>query len=270
MMLSNLTFMIEISGASTEYEKKAHHKPLENVNFRLSNEKVVIIGPNGSGKTTLLRMLLGLTNIVSGSIEVFGKDVRDIRKETGLSTNLLEVYRIIGSNVRDTINIYAKLKGSDPDEAFDLVKKFDIESVLGQKIYNLSSGQQKLVGNILSLSFSPSTVLLDEPFDNVDQGRRMKLLEVIEEIKAEVVLNTHELDLLKRLKTWPLYFMIEGKLFGKFNTSQVWNLYLNRGEINGNLAVMDTSFGKYSITENMGQVHIASARNLNSAFEEVA
>ena len=52
----------------------------------------------------------------------------------------------------------------------------------------------------MSLSFSPSIILMDEPFDNVDQGRRLKLLDIIKKSSADIIINTHEFDLLNRLE----------------------------------------------------------------------
>ncbi len=92
---------------------------------------------------------------------------------------------------------------------------------------------------------------------------------MIRNIQSEIIINTHEFDLLNRLEGWALYFIIEGKLFGKFQVSQLKNLYINRGEVAGNICVLDTSFGKFSITENSGAVPIASDRNFNAVFEEV-
>lgn len=156
------------------------------------------------------------------------------------------------------------MKRSEPMEGFNLGETF------GSPLFALSSGQQKMVCNILALSFSPKIVLLDEPFDNIDQTGRLKLLQLITSMNAEIILNTHEFDLLNRLQDWEMYFIIEGKLFGKFKCAQLRNLYINRDEVPGSIAVMDTSFGKFSITENSGSVPIASARNLNSLFDEVA
>ncbi len=112
-------------------------------------------------------------------------------------------------------------------------------------------------------------VLLDEPFDNIDQGNRIGLLDILNNFKGGVLLNTHELDILNRLGGWSLYFMIEGKLIGKFYANQLKNLFLNKGELFGSLAVIDTSFGRFSITENSGQVSMANLRSLDSMFNEV-
>lgn len=262
--------MIEFANVSVKYDKRYGKNALENINLKMQHEKVVVVGPNGSGKTTLLKVILGLVQADSGIVSVNGTDVKAIKGEISVSTNLAEVYRIMGSTVGDLIRMYSELKGSDPAVAEEMIHGFGLEATLQKKIHQLSSGEQKMVGNIMSLSFSPSTILMDEPFDNVDQGRRLKLLDMINKSGVDIMINTHEFDLLNRLEDWGLYFIIEGKIFGKFQVSQLKNLYLNKGEIAGSISVIDTSFGKFSITENSGKVPIGSARNLNSMFDEVA
>ncbi len=262
--------MIEINSASVKYSKKQLRYALENVTLKVNNEKVVIIGPNGSGKTTIIKLLLGLAKISKGEAKVMGKNVLGVSNEVSLSTNLPETYRLVRGTVRDIVKIYADLRYGDPDEAIRTMEGFNLGETFGSPLFALSSGQQKMVCNILALSFSPKIVLLDEPFDNIDQTGRLKLLQLITSMNAEIILNTHEFDLLNRLQDWEMYFIIEGKLFGKFKCAQLRNLYINRDEVPGSIAVMDTSFGKFSITENSGSVPIASARNLNSLFDEVA
>ncbi|EQD29022.1 glycine betaine/L-proline ABC transporter, ATP-binding protein, partial [mine drainage metagenome] len=185
-------------------------------------------------------------------------------QELRVSTNLTEVYRLMRMTVRETIILYSEIKNSDDKEAFDHIESFELEDTLDKMLYELSTGQQKLIGNILAFSFSPQLILLDEPFENVDQMRRIKVANNIIASSSEILLNTHEFDILGKLNGWSLYFMIEGKLFGKFDANKVKNLYINRGVVQNNLSIIETSYGKFSITENEGEVSISGARNFNS------
>ena len=261
--------MIELENVTVKYSKNQLRNSLENVSFQADNEKIVFVGPNGSGKTTILKTILGLVQITGGVVKVYGKNVNEISNELSVSTNLPETYRLVGGTVRDIVNIYAELRGGKPEEALALIESFNLTETLSSKLFQLSSGQQKMVCNILALCFSPRIILLDEPFDNVDQAGRLKLLLLIEKSQAEMMINTHEFDLLNRLKDWSMYFIIEGRLFGKFLCSQLKDLYLNKGEVESNIAIVETSFGNFSITQGTGAVPIASARNLNSLFDEV-
>src|SRR5579883_2525559 len=240
------SFMLSVQDLVVTYNRHSDGPVLKNVNFQIaSEEKVVIVGPNGSGKSTLLKAILGLAPIESGSVKVFGTDVKEVRGDVRVSTNLAEVYRLAYVKAKDVVKIFAELKGGNPDSAF------------------------KMFGNILAVSFSPKLVLLDEPFDNVDEGRRRRFIEVLRQLPAEMVVITHEFNLLQRLSDWGLYFMIEGRLWGKFSASLLDRLYITRGEASGSLAVMETSLGRLSITLDHGDIAVRTATNLNALLEQV-
>lgn len=262
--------MLSAENLVVSYDGTGSRRTLDNVSLKLGNEKAVIVGPNGSGKTSLIKAFLGLAPVSSGSLEVMGKPPGKISGMTNVSTNLPDVYRIMRLAIGDLIRVYADLKGSSQSEAMDLIGTFQLEHVLGKYIHQLSSGEQKMVCNILSMSFRPDLILLDEPFDSVDQGRRLKLASLLNSMQCGVLLNTHEFEVIRRLTGWSMYFMIEGRLFGRFLASQLPNLYINRGIVEGHISRIETSFGDYSITENGGQVPIAGARNLASLLDEVS
>lgn len=261
--------MLQLNELTVNYGKRQSKPVLDRINMSLSSEKVVIVGPNGSGKTTLIKAILGLAPVANGSVKVFGREAINISGETRVSTNLSEVYRLMRLAVHDLIELYSEIKGSHSSGPMQMIHDFGLKGILEKKIYQLSSGEQKMLSNILALSYNPELVLLDEPFDNVDHARRLRLASMLNETRGEILLNTHEFDILSKLENWFLYFMIEGRLFGKFLVSQLKVLYLNRGDIPGNLSVIETSFGKFSITEGSGEVAISGARNLNSLLEEV-
>lgn len=243
---------------------------LRGVNLTLRDEKMIVVGANGSGKTTLLKAILGLAPITYGTVSVFGRDVRTILGATGLSTNLAEVYRLVSLPVRDLIDIFARLKRGDVNELVGRIHEFELDEVLDKKTYQLSTGQQKMVGNLLAASFGPKLVLLDEPFDNVDFTRRRRFVRLLQELPAEVLLNTHELELLKRFGGWKLGFMFDGRMYGPFQVSDLDRLYLSRGSAPGALAVLETSLGRFSITLDRGDTLVQSATSLNALVENLA
>lgn len=261
--------MLEMHNVNVRYGK-SRKQVLNDVSLSVNGEKIAIVGPNGSGKTTLLKAVAGLVDVNSGNIKVFGKDLSSIRNEVRLSANLPEVYRLMRMNTADTIQLYSELKGQDSKEIMGLIDDMDLSDTLGKMLYELSTGQQKMICNLISLYGSSKLILLDEPFESIDMRRRMKLTDLITNHGAEIVMNTHEFDILARLKGWGLYFIIEGRVFGKFQASEVKNLYINKGVVPNNIAVMDTAFGTFSISRNEGEISISAARNFNSLLNEVA
>jgi ABC-type multidrug transport system ATPase subunit len=262
--------MIELKNYTAGYVRDHGNQAVSDIDFVMGREKSIIVGPNGSGKTTLFRSILGMVRQNVGTAKVLGKEPNNIRGELKVSTNLPEVYRLISGSVRDIIEVYSELKDSTSDDVYQLLKDYGLSDILKKRIFNLSTGQQKMLCNLLAVSFHPDLVLLDEPFENLDQNRRSRYFNLLNTLDAAVLLNTHELEIVKRLADWYLYFMVQGKLYGKFKGSQIDDLYLNRGEVAGNISVWRTDFGTFSITLGEGSVKIFSIRNLNSIFDEVA
>ncbi|WMT44415.1 MAG: ATP-binding cassette domain-containing protein [Cuniculiplasma divulgatum] len=262
--------MIELKNYTAGYGRDHGNQAVSDIDFVMGREKSIIVGPNGSGKTTLFRSILGMVRQSVGTAKVLGTDPDNIRGKLKVSTNLPEVYRLISGSVRDIIEVYSELKDSKSDDVYQLLKDYGLSDILKKRIFNLSTGQQKMLCNLLAVSFHPDLVLLDEPFENLDQNRRSRYFNLLNTLDAAVLLNTHELEIVKRLADWYLYFMVQGKLYGKFKGSQIDDLYLNRGEVAGNISVWRTDFGTFSITLGEGSVKIFSIRNLNSIFDEVA
>jgi ABC-type multidrug transport system ATPase subunit len=238
--------------------------------LELGKEKIAIVGPNGSGKTALLKAALGLAPVSRGSVHVLGRDVRTVRSETGVGTNLEEVYRLMTVPVDGLITIWAGLTGRPDEEVRRWIDDFGLKEVLGRPIFRLSTGQTKLVGDLLALSFSPRLLLLDEPFDNVDFGRRRQYIGLLARSPAAVVMNTHELELLHSFPDWALYFMFEGQLIGRFRAADIDRLYLSRGRGSDALASFRTSIGEIAVTLDHGDVPLKGASNLSYLLDRIA
>lgn len=262
--------MLEVQKLIVSYDKKDGEGPvLKGVDLRLDGDKAVIVGPNGSGKSTLFRAILGLVPIQSGNVKLFGKDIKATWNELRVSTNIIDVYRLANIPGKDLVKLFADLKEGDAEEVFSLFEEFDLAKSLTKKIHEMSTGQQKMFGNLMALGFRSELILLDEPFDNVDEGRRRKVLEILRSISSEMIIITHEFNLLKNLPDWGLYIMLEGKLWGRFSTSQLDRLYISKGEIQGALQVMETSIGKLSILLDSGELAIKSVSSANALLEQI-
>jgi ABC-type multidrug transport system ATPase subunit len=238
--------------------------------LELGHEKIAIVGPNGSGKTALLKAALGLAPVTGGVVRVLGRDVRTVRGVTGVGTNLEEVYRLMTVSVDGLITIWAGLTGQSDEEVRRWIDYFDLRGVLKRPLFRLSTGQAKLVGNLLALAFSPRLLLLDEPFDNVDFGRRRKYIDLLSQSPASVVMNTHELELLHSFPEWGLYFMFEGQLIGRFRAADIDRLYLSRKPQADALASFRTSIGDVAVTLDHGDVPLKGASNLSYLLDRIA
>ncbi|MCL4345645.1 MAG: ATP-binding cassette domain-containing protein [Candidatus Thermoplasmatota archaeon] len=259
--------MIEVNHLSCGYFHSGNIPAIRNLDFSLNGRKAVIVGPNGSGKTSLLKACLGLMEIYEGDVRINGIDVRKIRNMKGVSTNLIDVYKLLNLDIGELAGLYSAITGSRRSKFIESLNEFSVDDTLHKKIYSLSTGQAKLVCDAMAFSSSPETILLDEPFESIDQGRKKILLNKIDSFRGEILMNTHEFNIVRSLKGWDLYFLIDGFIYGRFNTADINNLYFTEGVHEDALSVIRMRYGTFSITSGRGDLRMSEVHSFDSLIE---
>jgi len=157
-----------------------------------------LLGPNGAGKTTLIKVLLGLVRGHSGKAELFGKRVGDpaSRRRVGY---LPEAHRMPGYLTgRQVIELFGAMNGADKSivkqRTPHLLSEVGLTEFADKKVRTYSKGMQQRVGLAQALVHDPDLVFLDEPTDGVDPVGRMKIREMVQEMKDKgttVFINSH-------------------------------------------------------------------------------
>jgi ABC-2 type transport system ATP-binding protein len=161
------------------------------------------LGPNGAGKTTTINAIVGLAQITSGTIQVFGYDVerewRAARREIGLAPQEYNFDRYL--SIRDVLIFQAGYYGLRPREvrgrADELLERFGLSSKANQTYVKLSGGMKRRLSLARALIHSPRLLILDEPTAGVDVELRIELWELLRELNAggsTIVLTTHYLE----------------------------------------------------------------------------
>lgn len=234
-------------------------------------DKALILGPNGSGKTTFFRAICALTNIKSGRILIDGRSIEDFYATEGvLSTNFQEIYTLIPSNVFELIKLYTDLSDGDPDIAFEVIEEFgiELEFLKSRKLYELSSGQVKIVCTALALAMRSKHVLLDEPFEELDPVKKRRMVRHVNQYDGLVLINTHETWLLKDLQNWEAFFMFEGRLYGPLLVEELLKAEISTAEVPGALLQLKASGKTISIVRGEGKgTLLTSLENLDKVYE---
>ncbi|MGB9901300.1 MAG: ABC transporter ATP-binding protein [Pseudothermotoga sp.] len=180
------------------------HRAVENFNFEVNEgETFGFIGPNGAGKTTTIRILLGLIFPTSGQAKIFGKDcVRDgpqIRKLVGYVPSEVNYYA--NATVEELLGYFASFyKSVDKTYMKELCARFEIDTK--KKFRELSTGNKKKVAVVQALLHRPKLLICDEPTIGLDPIMQNKLLELLEELKAQgvtIFFSSHILNEVQRL-----------------------------------------------------------------------
>ena len=141
------------------------YKGIDDVSFKINKGEIYgFIGPNGSGKSTTIRTIMGLINKTSGEILINGK--KDIDKSIiGYLPSEINLYDDMTiKQIFDFHELY--FNKNLKKRRRELVKLLKIDE--SKKIEDLSLGNLKKVGIVLSLMHEPSILILDEPTSGLD------------------------------------------------------------------------------------------------------
>ncbi|MHC6202506.1 energy-coupling factor ABC transporter ATP-binding protein [Breznakiellaceae bacterium SP9] len=165
---------------------------------------LVIAGPNGSGKSVLMRILAGLLDYTSGQVLFKGRPLRNagtaLRREVGLMFQDADA-QIIGETVADDIAFGPKnvgLKGAALDATVAwALDYFGLSHKQNTPPGHLSGGEKRRLSAAGILAMGCNTIILDEPFANLDYHGVCQVLRVIKEQKEAgrtLIILTHELE----------------------------------------------------------------------------
>ena len=161
-----------------------------------------LLGPNGAGKTTLMRILAGIVNASSGSVNVGGFDVTT---ETGK----MEVKKMLGYLPQE-LGMYPELTAAQFVDYMGILKGLEnhterrerVENVLNmvglsdnanRKIKGFSGGMKRRVGIAQALVNDPKLLIVDEPTAGLDPEERIRFRNLLVNLAADrtVLLSTH-------------------------------------------------------------------------------
>ncbi|MCU1442388.1 MAG: hypothetical protein JWQ59_538 [Cryobacterium sp.] len=195
--------VLTVANASFAYGQEP---ALQDISFDVRpGEAVALIGPNGSGKSTLLKGVLGLISRVAGTVEVLGSspapagsigympqaDELDPQFPVTLQqVVMMGRYRSIG---------WLRMPGaSDRKAVATALEAVGLAHRARTRFGQLSGGQQQRGLLARALASGPRLLLLDEPFNGLDQKNRDALVSTLERLKENgvaVLVSTHDLEL---------------------------------------------------------------------------
>jgi len=205
-------------GASQSPTPLQGHIELKNINFRYAEtdpwvlqdvsmnipagQMVTLTGKSGGGKTTLMKLMLGLYEAESGSVEIDGQSLRDMgmanwRSQIGV---VMQDDRLLSGTIADNISFF------DPEIDMQRVYKaafaaqihetivalpMNYQSVVGDMGSILSGGQKQRLLLARALYQNPKVLFLDEGTANLDTETEAAIVNVIKNLKITRVIVAH-------------------------------------------------------------------------------
>jgi ribose transport system ATP-binding protein len=189
---------------------------LKSVRFDLHPGEVhALMGENGAGKSTLMKILSGIYQPDSGSVQVVGQEVSIagpraaqalgisiIHQELFLMNHLTVAQNIyIGREPRSGFGMFvdeAKMKA----DAAALFKRMKVNIDPATEVGTLTVARQQLVEIAKALSFNSQVLIMDEPTSALNETEVEHLFAVIDDLKSNgvgIVYITHKMDEVKRI-----------------------------------------------------------------------
>jgi len=202
--------MIEVSKVSKKFIKKVNYRndvsfyADKDISFKLDKGNILgILGPNGAGKTTLLRMIAGIMEPTNGCIKIDGLSYKnndiEIKKRIAYLSGNTKLYKDISPiELLKMCGEYYGVEDKVLNERIkDIVKRFDMESFMHQRIEKLSTGQYQRVSIARCLVHDPKYYILDEATSGLDVISSQVIIDFIKSERDNgkgIIYSTHYME----------------------------------------------------------------------------
>ena len=164
-------------------------------------EFVVFVGPSGCGKSTLLRMIAGLEDITSGTLEIDGERVNDLEPSVRGIAMVFQSYAIfphmtVRENVAFGLTINKVNKAEKEAKVAEAARILQMEHLLDRRPSELSGGQRQRVAIGRAIVRDPKVFLFDEPLSNLvaalRMDMRMEIGKLHQSLASSMIYVTHD------------------------------------------------------------------------------
>jgi len=209
--------ILEATGLTKKFKNVT---AVNNISFTMNSGEILgLIGPNGAGKTTTMQMLLDLVTPTSGSISIFGLDMRMNRREILMRVNFSSSYISLpyALTVEENLRVFARLYGikGARKKIGELLEIFEIEGIRKETTRRLSSGQITRVCLAKALLNDPEILFLDEPTASLDPDMAEKTRTLLKRLNKEkhisILYTSHNMAEMEELSD-RIIFLNKGRI----------------------------------------------------------
>ena len=183
---------------------------LHNVDLKLfRGENLVVLGRSGTGKSVLIKLISGLLKPDSGTINVLGETVNDLKERDLMKLRLRIGFSFQNSALYDSMTVRENLefplvrnkrnltRAEINREVEDVLEGVGLLQAINQMPSELSGGQKKRIGIARTLILRPDIMLYDEPTAGLDPITCLDINTLINEVQERYqtssIIITHDL-----------------------------------------------------------------------------
>lgn len=155
------------------------------------------LGPNGAGKTTTIKMIVGLSQKTSGTVEIDGKDLSNLTNRQNIGYMPEDPYFYEQLTAREFLDFMAGLFKGETRDISDTLELVGLKHASNQKVGTFSKGMKQRLGLAQTIINEPEYIFMDEPLDGLDPIGRLEFKKIFLKLKAEgktIFFNSHILS----------------------------------------------------------------------------
>lgn len=191
--------MIEFNDVTVEKNGSAI---LKGISVRLSERRVGIVGRNGSGKSTFARLFNGIETPSAGTVTLNGEvELKSLRRHVGFvfqNPDNQIVYPIVSEDLLFGLKNLMLPTDEAKARVEDVLERFGLSYLRDRFTHQLSGGEKQMIALAGVLVMRPQMIVFDEPTTLLDLWNKRRFMTAIEELDQQVVIVSHDLDLLER------------------------------------------------------------------------
>lgn len=186
-------------------KKLSHNYVLNDINLELVSGKIYgFVGKNGSGKTMLMRAICGLILPTTGHVEIDGKILgKDISFPNNVGALIENPGFISSYSGFKNLKVLAQIKNKiSNDKIIEALKNVGLEPNDKKSFRKYSLGMKQKLGIAAAIMEEPELLILDEPFNGLDEDSVDKVRNLILKHKNEnniIILSCHDSQEIEKL-----------------------------------------------------------------------
>lgn len=197
--------MIRLKNVGFSYGDK---QILKGLNLEIDvADRCGLFGTNGCGKTTLCHIIMGLLIAQSGSVEIFGKQMKSESDFAGIRGRIGFLFQdsddqLFCPTVIEDVAFGPLNLGYTPEQAKKIVrrtlKSLRLEGFEDRVTYKLSGGEKRLVSLATVLAMEPEFLILDEPTNGLDETTTERLTEILTQSSLGYMIISHDREFMEK------------------------------------------------------------------------